>query len=144
MNDCGIPRDWPSDDPRPCPECGATVFPIRVQLRRSKGWRMPPNTVKVDRTTPWGNPWRITVGTNLRTGKHVYFVDRGDFESVIRVSDTRPEAVAVAVALFRQWVNAPQQSTWRDRATLVLKGKNLACWCPDECHGNVLLEMVNQ
>lgn len=25
--------------------------PIRIQLRRTKGWRMPPNTVKVDRST---------------------------------------------------------------------------------------------
>lgn len=32
--------------------------PRRVQLRRTKGWRMPPNTVKVDRATRWGNPFR--------------------------------------------------------------------------------------
>ena len=32
--------------------------PRRVQLRRSKGWTMPPDTVKVDRTTRWGNPGR--------------------------------------------------------------------------------------
>ena len=25
-------------------------MPERIQLRRAKGWRMPPNTVKVDRT----------------------------------------------------------------------------------------------
>lgn len=31
--------------------------PVRVQLRRTRGWRMPPNTVKVDRTTPFGNPF---------------------------------------------------------------------------------------
>jgi hypothetical protein len=31
--------------------------PIRIQLSRAKGWRMPENTVKVDRTTKWGNPW---------------------------------------------------------------------------------------
>lgn len=30
--------------------------PRRVRLARSKGWTMPANTVKVDRTTPWGNP----------------------------------------------------------------------------------------
>jgi len=30
----------------------------RIQLSRAKGWRMPPNTVKVDRTTKWGNPFR--------------------------------------------------------------------------------------
>jgi hypothetical protein len=31
--------------------------PQRIQLSRAKGWRMPENTVKVDRTTKWGNPW---------------------------------------------------------------------------------------
>ena len=31
--------------------------PRRVQLSRQKGWRMPANTVKVDRSTKWGNPW---------------------------------------------------------------------------------------
>ncbi len=31
--------------------------PVRVQLQRTKGWKMPPNTVKVDRTSRWGNPW---------------------------------------------------------------------------------------
>lgn len=35
-----------------------TLRPVRVQLRRQKGWRMPRNTVKVDRTTKWGNPYR--------------------------------------------------------------------------------------
>ena len=29
----------------------------RVQLKRTKGWRIPANTVKVDRTTKWGNPF---------------------------------------------------------------------------------------
>lgn len=31
------------------------VAPYRVQLRRTKGWRMPPNTVKVARPSPFGN-----------------------------------------------------------------------------------------
>ena len=33
--------------------------PIRVQLRRTKGWRMPPNTVSVARPGKWGNPYRV-------------------------------------------------------------------------------------
>jgi hypothetical protein len=33
------------------------MTPKRVQLSRKRGWRMPPNTVKVDRSTQWGNPW---------------------------------------------------------------------------------------
>jgi len=32
-------------------------MPNRVQLQRVKGWRMPPNTRKVDRTTIFGNPF---------------------------------------------------------------------------------------
>jgi hypothetical protein len=30
-------------------------MPERIQLRRSKGWRLPPNTVVVARPTRWGN-----------------------------------------------------------------------------------------
>ena len=32
-------------------------MPRRVQLQRGKGWRMPPNTRKVDRSTVFGNPF---------------------------------------------------------------------------------------
>ena len=32
--------------------------PERVQLRRSKGWRMPPNTIKVGRSGKWGNRFK--------------------------------------------------------------------------------------
>jgi Domain of unknown function (DUF4326) len=32
-----------------------TNNPVRVQLSRAKGWRMPPNTVKVTRPGVWGN-----------------------------------------------------------------------------------------
>ena len=36
---------------------GCKERPRRVRLSRSAGWRMPANTVKVDRSTPWGNPF---------------------------------------------------------------------------------------
>lgn len=35
--------------------------PQRIQLSRKKGWRMPPNTLKVDRTSKWGNPFVVGV-----------------------------------------------------------------------------------
>ncbi len=31
--------------------------PQRIQLKRAKGWKMPPNTVKVSRPGKWGNPF---------------------------------------------------------------------------------------
>lgn len=33
--------------------------PKRIKLERLKGWRMPEGAVKVDRSTKWGNPFRI-------------------------------------------------------------------------------------
>jgi hypothetical protein len=43
----------------------AEARPVRVQLRRTKGWRMPENTVKVDRATRWGNPWTFENSGNV-------------------------------------------------------------------------------
>jgi len=32
-------------------------MPIRIQRKRTKGWRMPENTVYVGRPSLWGNPY---------------------------------------------------------------------------------------
>ena len=34
------------------------MTPKRVQRRRTKGWRKPPNTVYIGRSSKWGNPFR--------------------------------------------------------------------------------------
>jgi len=31
--------------------------PKRIQRKRTKGWRMPPNTVYAGRGSKWGNPF---------------------------------------------------------------------------------------
>lgn len=106
-------------------------MPERVQLKRTKGWRMPPNTVKVDRTTRWGNPWKI-----------------GEFGPMDRCA---PDAEG-ATGLFRMMLG---DSEMRRNAGYPLDisplhGRNLACWCPlpaagkpDYCHAAVLLEFAN-
>ena len=33
--------------------------PRRIQRRRAKGWRMPPDTVDVGRGSPWANPFVV-------------------------------------------------------------------------------------
>ena len=37
-------------------------MPKRIQRKRTKGWRMPPNTVYVGRPTKWGNPFTVEEG----------------------------------------------------------------------------------
>lgn len=35
-------------------------MPERIQQKRTKGWKMPPNTVSVARPHLWGNPYRVS------------------------------------------------------------------------------------
>ena len=95
--------------------------PRRIQLKRTKGWRMPENTVKVDRTTIWGNPFRVNA---CRTATPQW-----------------------AVAAFkRALADTPYELGFTVRmAKAELRGKNLACWCPldQPCHADILLELAN-
>jgi hypothetical protein len=78
---------------------------------------MPPNTVKVDRSTRWGNPFRTSETFTARD----------------------------AVAAFSRWLetDAAGQALRRD-ARVHLRGRNLACWCQLDapCHAEVLLRIT--
>jgi Domain of unknown function (DUF4326) len=37
-------------------------LPSRLQVKREKGFRLPPNTIYVGRPTKWGNPFRPGAG----------------------------------------------------------------------------------
>jgi hypothetical protein len=99
--------------------------PHRIQLRRTKGWRMPPNSLKVDRSTKWGNPFKV------------------DYKGMT------PE---LAVQSFKNVLDefGEYQISSRTKVTIEdikreLRGKNLACWCKSSevCHADVLLELAN-
>lgn len=108
--------------------------PIRIQLSRAKGWRMPQNTVNVARGPGriWGNPFLIGGARCSGSGKN--FV-----EEYVKDAET-------AVRFFREMLTyerRPYPSL--DKIISDLRGKNLACWCPlnGPCHADVLLEMAN-
>ncbi len=103
--------------------------PIRVQLRRTKGWRMPENTVKVDRTNKvFGNPF--TVGCNP-----------SHFSTALPSTCSSAEEAVECFRYFAETWMTLTQGCWVER----LRGKNLGCWCkPDSaCHADVLLELAN-
>lgn len=113
-------------------------LPRRVQLRRTKGWCMPENTVSVARPGCFGNPF------TLRECRDAGY--RG----------TDVEISARCVEAFRVWLGPFWRNNWdgaeseRAREALLgsiaeLRGKNLACWCPldQPCHADVLLELAN-
>jgi hypothetical protein len=113
-----------------------TSKPRRIQLKRTKGWKMPENTVKVDRSTKWGNPFVV--------GATYPGID--DDHNIIGkyLCETQTEAVE----WFRDWVMS--ERFFEDLKEI--RGKNLACWCPlterdgkpVPCHADVLLEIANK
>jgi hypothetical protein len=101
-------------------------MPERIQLSRAKGWRMPLNTIKVDRSTRWGNPWAVgRFGPWGRTA----FDARG------------------AVGHFEAMLKDPElrAGTKYPADLSPLRGFNLACWCPigEPCHADVLLRVAH-
>ena len=98
-------------------------MPCRIQRKRSKGWRMPENTIYVGRGSKWGNPFRVG---------HVGVKNNRD-----------------AVRLFYRIIDRPEHHKFfvftTERIRLDLRGKNLACWCKDgePCHADVLLKIAN-
>ena len=105
----------------------------RVQLSRKKGWRMPPNTIKVCRPSPWGNPYRLSA----------YRFAHADGSPA---PHDEKAARAMAVRDYEMWleVSLPGQQL-KELARTELSGVNLACWCPldQPCHADVLLRIAN-
>jgi len=99
---------------------------------------MPPNTVKVDRSTKWGNPFVVhdqcncgaQIGEQCRRPRRLIHV-------AIHVA-----TAAEAVECFRAIPRSPDELR---QIREQLGGKNPACFCPldQPCHADVWLEIAN-
>lgn len=104
---------------------------VRIQRKRTKGFKLPPNTVCVDRSTRYGNPF--VVGTYQ---KHPL-----KYLGLVLVRDKHHAKV-----LFKEWLAVTEEGRKvAKRARDELRNKNVACFCGvnDDCHGDVLLKMAN-
>jgi hypothetical protein len=109
----------------------AVQAPRRIQRKRTKGWKMPPNTVYVGRGTIFGNPFRV----DAAQGKTPMFCITQYRRWLAGIIPARSHSSAQTT---REYINT-------------LRGKDLACWCPlvDKegnkvpCHADVLLEIAN-
>jgi len=91
-------------------------LPKRIQRKRTKGWKMPPNAVYVGRPTIWGNPFEMK---------------------------TEVDRIPVIMA-YEEWLRG--ELVDRPNMLEPLKGKDLACWCPLDkpCHANVILKILRE
>ena len=107
---------------------------------------MPDNTVCVDRSTPFGNPFPICACTSYSMGQEKRTWSIGSWNGpALWFRDTKEEASELSVKAFRAWIESPANETLREKAKIALRGKNLACWCQENqsCHASVLLEIAN-
>ena len=122
-----------------------TIAPVRLRLSRAKGFNLQAHSravngleaVKVDRSTEWGNPFRVGCSVSMR------------YPDGRRLSLCDPiEDAEGAVAWFKSmWsVNIARHHGLIANYFSVIRGKNLACWCAIDapCHADVLLEIANR
>ncbi len=98
-------------------------MPERIQLKRTRGWRMPAGAVKVDRTTRWGNPFSVAQAGSVAAAvdAHARWM-RGELDAPDGAAPPASGAVRAALA-----------------------GRDLACWCrlDGPCHAGLLLAIAN-
>ena len=107
-------------------------MPTRIQRRRTKGWRAPPNTIMCTRPGPFSNPFRGPDAVELFRGwltkadcrtpqqpENIHNWDRGQ--------------IKVFFDNLRQWL--PRLAV----------ADHLACFCSldHKCHVDVILEVLD-
>jgi len=99
-------------------------MPKRIQRKRTKGWKMPANTVYVGRPSIFGNPFKVDSWSTPMW----------------------------ALTQYRRWLGGHKATGGGGLRRLAvfshlpeLRGKDLACWCAEgqPCHADVLLEIAN-
>lgn len=118
------------------------LIPQRIQRKRTKGWKMPENTVSVCRPGEFGNPFKI--GTWAKIGGTGGFAYLCCWEKQYATPDmTFIEDSIIATEMYIYYLEKYPLSKEKINK---LKGKNLACWCKvgDPCHADILLEIVNK
>lgn len=90
-------------------------MPQRLQMRRTRGWRKPPDAIYVGRPTKWGNPFRVD--------------ELGRAEAVRR---------------FRAWIEADAALRAQARAELRGRDLLCWCPIDEPCHADVLVDVSNQ
>jgi Domain of unknown function (DUF4326) len=122
--------------------------PTRIQLRRTKGWRMPPNTVKVDRTTKWGNPFHVVQPDPKDSPLQTMMDAQHGVCFTAEAAVNRFKRLLKAFRLRGSYCANEKKRWWVSVAMIrkELRGKNLACWCKPgtPCHADVLLKIANK
>ena len=117
------------------------------QARGVRPSGLPPDVVRIDRLTQWGNPFRIGDPSPAWTG-HVWLdlsapPPDGATPMEALVSALRPAPLDRDGAIYHFRIYAADRLLREPEWLEPLRGKRLACWChPLSCHGDIIVEML--
>ncbi len=120
----------------------------RIQRKRTKGFRLPENTICVNRPTKWGNPLRldgdmIMIHAGYRRANLApwVFYTLGDIDDVLHLYDLILDGIQFVNKDLQYWSDQFKKNDIEE-----LRGKNVACFCrlDQKCHADVLLKKLNQ
>lgn len=151
--------------------------PQRIQLSHKKGFNLQEyskslnglEAVKCDRTTKFGNPFRVEYDKDIKS----YLIlkeNKDDKFSVLEIlgiydKKNKEKAIKKSIELFESLIKNNDEKNLilefqHHSFTMInnykylttelirkeLKGKNLACWCKEgeSCHCNILLRIANE
>jgi hypothetical protein len=100
--------------------------PLRIQRKRTKGFKLPHGTTCVTRPGRWGNP----------------FETAAEFEDAYRKVVIHIELMRATAHLSPVW----SRMIWIVENIKQLRGFKLACFCPldQPCHADCLAEYSNR
>lgn len=124
---------------------------MRIQRKRTKGFRTPKNTVFAGRPSKWGNPFVLEKGKIYIVGKgSKVFLCEGDIDKVLRLYESCLTGYMVHgeyhIEADRLQLLLPLVRRMKKLNLSELKGKNISCWCPldSPCHVDVIIKHVQK
>jgi hypothetical protein len=118
--------------------------PKRIQRKRSRGWKMPANTLYIGRPTAWGNPFKVGVWGTAQECIEAYerWIDPTINAELTAFRNSLYDDPKFDHSFSPYWGVCQVWAGYLNE----LRGHDLACWCREgePCHGDVLLRMANQ
>jgi len=119
----------------------------RIQRKRTKGWKMPDNTIYVGRPTKFGNPFRLDPDGAIM----YYSMNRAILAPWIYWSVSGGFSIQDILELYEKWITGKLEFNGIYKRPLPqvpdieeLRGRDLACWCSLDkpCHVDILIKLL--
>ena len=122
-------------------------IPKRIQRKRTKGYKNPPNTCYCGRGSKWGNPFVVgrplyswgkailTVAICKHPNAYIEIFNSNLFDGIVTLEKS--------LEYYELWIDWQIKNNSLD-ITDLLKYDYLSCWCPlsQRCHLDILISKL--